>query len=266
MLGMDVITFLLKLILVPIFIGVVSLAGRRWGATVSGWLVGLPLSSGPIAFLLALEQGAVFASRASEAIMLGIVSVYLFCLAYSWTALHLGWFESTVLGAVTFFACTLVLDGVTLSLFVELALALLTLLASLYLMPRVGSDRMSTVHMRGEIPLRMFSATALVFLITGLAALLGPQLTGLLTPFPIFTITMAVFTHRTQGGEEAVKLLRGVLVGTLTFILFYLIIATTIVPLGIAFSFLTAIGASFATHLVSLQILKRRSRNLRKYS
>jgi hypothetical protein len=260
---MDTITFLLKLILVPIFIGAVSLAGRRWGATVSGWLVGLPLSSGPIAFLLALEQGAVFASRASEAIMLGIVSVYLFCLAYSWTALHHGWVESTLLGVMAFFACTFVLDRVTLSLIIELALAVLTLLASLYLMPRVGSDRISALHMRGEIPLRMFSATALVFLITGLAALLGPQLTGLLTPFPIFTITMTVFTHRAQGGDEAVKLLRGVLVGTLTFILFYLIISITIVAWGIAFSFLTAIGASFAMHLTSLQMLKMRSRNLR---
>ncbi len=66
MLEIDWVIFLLKLLLVPTFIGIVSLAGRRWGPTVSGWLVGLPLTSGPVAFFLALEQGNVFAAQASR--------------------------------------------------------------------------------------------------------------------------------------------------------------------------------------------------------
>ena len=51
---------LLKLILTPLLIGSVSLAGRRWGPTVGGLLVALPLTSGPILFFLALERGAPF--------------------------------------------------------------------------------------------------------------------------------------------------------------------------------------------------------------
>ena len=49
-------TFILKLILAPVIIGGASLAGRRWGPAVSGWLVGLPLTSGPVIFFLALSQ------------------------------------------------------------------------------------------------------------------------------------------------------------------------------------------------------------------
>lgn len=45
----------LKLVLAPALIGAASLAGRRWGPAVSGWLVGLPLTSGPIAFFLRLD-------------------------------------------------------------------------------------------------------------------------------------------------------------------------------------------------------------------
>ena len=41
---------LLKLIIAPVLIGLVSLAERKWGASVSGLLVGLPLTSGPILF------------------------------------------------------------------------------------------------------------------------------------------------------------------------------------------------------------------------
>src|SRR5689334_15298204 len=75
-------TFLFKLLVSPLLIGAVSLAGRRWGPAVSGWLVGLPLTSGPVVLFLALEQGTTFAAAAAQAIMLGIISVGVFCLTY----------------------------------------------------------------------------------------------------------------------------------------------------------------------------------------
>ena len=260
MLSLETVTFLLKLFLVPTFIGLVSLAGRRWGTTVSGWLIGLPLTSAPVAFILALEQGTLFAAKASEAILLGIVSVYAFCVAYSWVAIRSGWVESALLGIFAFFVCTYILNMVTLSLWIGCAFAILTLLVTLYLMPHVGPDRASPRRWRWEDPFRMVSATALLFVVTGLATLLGPQLTGLLTPFPIYATTMGAFTHRSQGGEEAVKLLRGIVIGTFTFIIFFLIISSTIVAWGLTASFLTGIGASFLIHSTSLQILRSRIR------
>ena len=57
---------LLKLILTPLLLGGVTLAGRKFGPTVSGWLVGLPLTSGPVSFFLALEQGTKFAAHAAQ--------------------------------------------------------------------------------------------------------------------------------------------------------------------------------------------------------
>ena len=54
-----------KLVLTPALIAAASLAGRRWGHAVSGWLVGLPLTSGPVALFLALERGTTFAADAS---------------------------------------------------------------------------------------------------------------------------------------------------------------------------------------------------------
>ena len=229
-LNIDWVTFVLKLVIVPAAIGIVSLAGRRWGTTVSGWLIGLPMSSAPVALFLAWEQGDVFAQHAAGSIMFGIVSVYAFCLAYSWAAIRLGWAVSALAGIGAFFACTFLLNLVTLPLFVEFAVAVLGLVVSLLLMPPVGADEMPESHPHWEIPARMTSATVLVFVVTGVAALLGPQLTGLLTAFPVYTITLGVYTHHSQGGEEAVKLLRGVMVGTFTFIIFFLVISLTIVP------------------------------------
>src|ERR1700686_5230585 len=47
----------LKLVAAPLLIGMASLAGRRWGETISGWFIGLPLTSGPGCFFLAVEGG-----------------------------------------------------------------------------------------------------------------------------------------------------------------------------------------------------------------
>ena len=51
-----------------------SLAARRWGEAVGGWLVGLPLTSGPVAVFLALEQGPAFATDAAAASNAGVVA------------------------------------------------------------------------------------------------------------------------------------------------------------------------------------------------
>ena len=52
-------SFVLKLVLTPTLIGAASLAGRRWGPAVSGWLVGFPFTSAPIA-LVGLFAFALF--------------------------------------------------------------------------------------------------------------------------------------------------------------------------------------------------------------
>ena len=55
----------LKLVVVPTFLALVSLAARRWGPGFAGWLAGLPVVAGPILVFIALERGAAFASDAA---------------------------------------------------------------------------------------------------------------------------------------------------------------------------------------------------------
>src|SRR5438132_14152683 len=99
-------TLLSKLVLCPLLIGAVSLAGRRWGPAVSGWLVGLPLTSAPVVLFLAVEQGRSFASVAAQGTLLGQISGASFCLAYSWISLRLVWLYSLLTGWCMFFILT----------------------------------------------------------------------------------------------------------------------------------------------------------------
>src|SRR5439155_719404 len=100
----------LKLVLTPILVGAASLAGRRWGSAVGGWLIGIPFTSGPIAFFLALSPGPRFAAEAALGIMAGAISQAAFCLAYAWTAQRSTWIASMLAATAAFSAATITLN------------------------------------------------------------------------------------------------------------------------------------------------------------
>ena len=56
----------------------VDSSGRRWGPAVGGWLAGLPLTSGPVSLILALEQGPEFTARAALGTLFGLISLAAF--------------------------------------------------------------------------------------------------------------------------------------------------------------------------------------------
>ncbi len=107
-----------------------------------------------------------------------------------------------------------------------------------------------------DTPLRMLVATAFVLGLTGAAAILGPHLSGLLTPFPMFATILAIFTHHFQGASFARRLLEGVVTGSFTFVAFFLIISLVINRWGIAFAFSLAIMVAIMTHGTSLFLMR----------
>ena len=66
---------LLKLFLVPLLIALVTLAGRRWGPGVAGWLSAFPVVAGPILFFIAVEQGADFAANAAVGTLSAVLAM-----------------------------------------------------------------------------------------------------------------------------------------------------------------------------------------------
>ena len=77
---------LLKLVLVPALIAGVTLAGRRWGPAVAGWLSAFPIVAGPILWFIALEQGAAFAAQAAVGTLSAVLGMLAFGLSYAWAA------------------------------------------------------------------------------------------------------------------------------------------------------------------------------------
>ena len=246
-------TLLLKLIVTPLLIGAASLAGRRWGETVSSWFIGLPLTSGPVCWFLALEQGTGFAAAAARGCLAGAAAEAGFCLTYGLAARHAGWVRCIAAGTFAYAACGALLQAASLPLWLLALVVCAALATALWLMPRLDSGRAQLpVPPSWDLPARMVVATALILSLTGLAPLLGPRLSGLLATYPLFGAVLAAFAHHLSGAAAAGRVLRGLLIGLFGFTGFFLLLALTIEPIGIAGAFAMATALALAIQGVSL--------------
>jgi hypothetical protein len=250
---------LLKLVLTPALIALASLAGRKWGHAVSGWIVALPLTTGPIVFFLVLSHGAAFAADAAAGILAGGFSLAAFVIVYGRLASRSSWIPTLTAASAAFLVTTAVLRSIQLPI-IPLWIAVL---AAFYLafrtLPRDYDPRVQLADMPGwwDIPLRMVVATGFVILITSLASRVGPHLAGLLSPFPFFTATMAAFAQHQYGGAAAVSVLRGLLLGLFSFASFMFTLALLLIPAGVAAAFAAAIVVVFVLQAASLWLLRR---------
>jgi len=259
----------LKLVLTPVLVGAASLAGRRWGSAVGGWLIGIPFTSGPIVLFLALDFGQDFAARAAAGVMAGAISQAAFCVAYAWTAQRWGWAVSLLAAAAGFAAVTVVLYAAALPGAGSFVVIIVALVVSLFLMPpstaSLGPSRPSgDLPLNGEefrfpiwdLPARMVVATVFVVVLTTVAPLLGARLAGLLAPFPLYGSVLAAFAHRIQGAGPAVGVLNGLLLGLFAFSSFFLVLSLLLAR-GIALAFACAIVVALVVHGASLLIGRR---------
>ena len=249
-------SLLLKVVVTPALIAAATLAGRRWGNRLSGWLVGLPLTSGPVVFFLAIEQGSGFATRAALAVMLGTISQAAFALIYARAAVRTSWAVATLAGCAAFALATIGFQGVSLVALPAFALVTASLIFALLLMPssRPAADRAPPSVW--DLPMRIGVATGLVLLLTAIAPAIGAHLTGLLSPFPVYAGVLAIFAHRQSGGDAANNVLRGLLLGLFSFGAFFLLLAVGLNRFGIGPSFLVATMTALAIQGLTLRAVR----------
>src|SRR5262245_13128777 len=235
------------------------MAGRRWGPGVSGWLVGFPLTSGPIAFFLALDQGMSFAAGAAVGSMTGAAAQAVFCVLYGRWARAPRWPTALAAGSLGFAASTVVLQQLTVRLVPLLALVIGTIVVALIFMPRDSAGPRSIRRPRWDIPARVVVTTAIVLLLTGLATALGPSLTGLLATFPLYGAILAGFANHLEGPGPAIRVLRGLLLGLFAFAGFFFVLAISLERAGVARAFAAAIAAALGLQALALWVMRRDS-------
>jgi len=91
-----------------------------------------------------------------------------------------------------------------------------------------------------------------VLALTALAPRLGARWSGLLATYPLFAAILTAFGHRVQGADAALRVLRGLLFGLFSFAAFCLVLAVSLVPLGIAGAFAAAIAVALLVQGIAL--------------
>ena len=248
----------LKLILAPVIIRSASLAGRKWGPTVSGWIVGMPLTSGPVIFFVALSHDLAFATNAVLGVISGGLSLVAYALTYAWLATRFHWYVAWIGSFVVFAISTTLLQNVTFPLVPIFLVVCMAIMLGLYLMPKEEVEEGDAPFGKWDIPSRILIGTSFILLITGSASFIGSRLTGLLTTIPLYVTILAIFAHRHQGPAAAAHVLRGLLYGMLAFAGFFITLGLLLQRAGIAVSFLSAIVVALAIQGISLLILRQK--------
>jgi F0F1-type ATP synthase assembly protein I len=181
------------------------------------------------------------------------VALSAFACAYSRVAVHRGWRLSLTCAWVA--AALAALGRAAGASGAGSPVGLLAGSASLLLarrvLPRAGSVARSRSG-RASIVARMASAAALVAALSAGAGALGAKAGGMLAALPVLAFVLVVFTHREQGAPAAIALLRGMLAGMISFIVFCQLIALLIGPYGVAPAFAVATLAALLTQVAAI--------------
>ena len=243
----------LKLLLVPSFLILITLAGKRWGPGVAGWLAGLPVSAGPILFIVALEQGSFFAASAAAASLSAVSSTVVFCAVYAHASRRFGWGIALPITAAVWLAAVSLLSHLPGSTVLSCALAASALLAAPYLFPPVKKVEVARSMSMIELAMRAIAGAMLTLAVSLSAAAIGSSWSGLLTTYPVLGTVLAVFSHHKHGADFAIVLLRSMAAGMYSFAVFFLVLALLLADSGTTVAFVSASAAGVLVQLATLR-------------
>lgn len=237
---------LLRLALVPAAVWLASLAARRWGHAVSGYLGGLPLIGGPITLFLALDHGAEFAARSALFTLGAILGQAAHLVAFAYLGRSHGWIAALAGGWASFLAVSWLVALLPLGPASALLLAIAGLGLAWRLLPPIRGEATRPAIPPLELKLRLAAAFVLAALILWAAPAWGPVVSGVLLSVPVTGSIMPPFTLAIYGPGPLARLLRGFVVGLSGFTAFFFIVAATAPALGVAAAFTAAFAGALA--------------------
>ena len=240
---------LFKFLTVPLFILLITLAGKKWGSEIAGTLGGFPVVAGPIIFFLTLEQGIGFGINSSISAIYGSIGLLVFGLAYGWSCQLFNPFICIVISLFSWFVTAYSIALLPTNMFWAISITLFFLILIPKFLPKI-EEQVRPIQNLKDLPIRVVVGALLTFSITTLAQELGDIWSGVLSVFPIISLVLAVFTHLTLGKKHVVQIFRGMSKGLYSFIAYFIIYALMIKTYSIWVTVLVAILGSLVSQLL----------------
>jgi hypothetical protein len=264
----DVNILVLELSLAPCLILLSSLTQQRWGQRVGGLIVGLPLTSLPLLFLLSLAHGAHFAAAAATSSLEASCAQALLIWVYAAVARRGGVLAGLASSGAAFAVGVAILDpSPRWPALLGLGVGVVSYASVLIWWPSVrGSGRRATpepvevtihaagLRLRYRLAIRMVIAAMFAAVLTGVSGILGSHLSGLVSAFPVITFVMGGLTHKEEGSQAAAEFLYGVTKGSFAVVTSLFALAVLLpsgnLPLAFGLATLTAVGTQAVASVV----------------
>jgi hypothetical protein len=253
--------FLLRLLLAPLAVLVGTVAQRRFGHAISGLIVGLPLTSLPLLWLVALQHGTAFASSMTGALLVGSIAEAVVLWLYARLTMHVS--PTLALGG-TLVAFAFVAGAVNYLKLSAILAALITAAGfalALWLWPANADDATSPSG-RSRLWLRLVLSAVFTLVIVCLAGRLGPVVSGLVDALPAMSLMMAFMTHQDHGANASSTFLRGVTRGSYSYLVAMVVLAETLRGGNLLLAFALSMGAALVVQ-AGVQAFDSRSSSAR---
>jgi hypothetical protein len=237
--------FVLRILLAPLGVLVGTAAQRRFGHAISGLIVGLPLTSLPLLWLVALQHGTAFASTMTGALLVGSIAEVVVLWLYARLTVHV---SPVAALAGTLVAFALVAGAVNLLKLSVILAAIITAVGfaiALRLWPSNAKDPTPQTG-RSRLWLRLVLSAVFTLVIVSLAGRLGPVVSGLVDALPAMSLMMAFMTHQEHGANASSTFLRGVTRGSFSYVVAMLVLAEILRSGHVMLAFALAMGAALA--------------------
>ena len=237
----------LRIAIAPLIVVGGTLAQRRFGNAVSGLLIGLPLTSLPLLWLVALQHGSAFAGSMSSAILVGATAQAVVIWVYAVLAPRISPLLASIGAVGSFFITIFATQLLSLSMLLAGVLEAAAYAVALYWWPY--SDAAPQETGRYRLVLRvMISAGFTLFLVT-LAGKFGASFSGLLAALPMMSLVMAYATHKELGADASAQFLHGVTKGSFSYVASMLVLAELLRSGDVGLAFACSVGVALVIQL-----------------
>jgi hypothetical protein len=252
---------LAKSLLTPLLLALCTIVSRRWGDVVGGWLLGLPLASGPVSLFLEQQHGAAFAATAAYSTLFGFVAVGAFCVTYLALAEKHSWRVSLAGSLAVCLGIAAALAQLRMPLVAALAVSVVGVATAAGMLGEAQIEATAPARalpsVRGTVA-RMAIAGGLVLAITAASGVLGGSVSGMIAPMPVLAALMAAAAHRRYGSGAVQGLLRGIVVGLWGGVAFFAVVAATVGALAPAVAYAAAAVAAALAGWTATRVARRR--------
>ena len=239
-----------KLLVSVIAVVGLSLVAEHVSARVAGVLSGYPLGSAIALFFIGIEQGNAFAAEAAEHTLAGFsASLVLVYCYYRFSKPLQRWHlpVAALAGVLGFLLAAAVLQCLPLSLVVGGLITGAAIMLFNRLFAEIDNAQLGqrVRFSHGVLLFRALMAAATVLLITGIAELIGPAWSGLLSAFPITLFPFMLILHYSYGQAVVYTVIKNYPMGLGALLCYTLTVALLYRDWGVAWG--TAGGFVVAT-------------------